>query len=153
LKWGLAAFTFIGALLGVGVTLWLAVSTLIKNGQHAYVLLPIFFIVMALYALGAVAAILFARNTQHRGLLRFYYALQIIALNIPWLVWRFSSGAYLIPTLGLENKQLTFGMAVWLGSDWQFYISTSGANATWEVGINLVAIAVLWLLRSRSINK
>jgi len=59
----------------------------------------IFFVVAALYVPGGVAGVRFAQKTARRGLLRFYYALQVVALSSPYLELRFFSGGHLLPSL------------------------------------------------------
>jgi len=140
LKWPIAALTLIGSIVGGGLTLATLLGMLTR-GLSVRVL-PIFVVVAALYALGLAAGVLFAQNAARRGLLRFYYLLQILWISSPFVSFRFVSGAHVMP--GIMVGKLSFSWGV--GSVW--HVAGSSAAATWGLGINLVALTVLWLLRS-----
>jgi len=145
-KWFLVVFTLVGALLGAGMTLWMIVPPLLAGAAVSPLIGLIFAGAIALYLLGGVAAIRFARNPAQRGLLRFYYALQVLALASPALELRFFSGAHLLPTLELQAQRFGVGVDFWFGSTWHVRLD---GGAAWAVGVNLVAVLVLWLLRTR----
>jgi len=145
-KWLLAAFTLIGAALGAGLTLWILVPPLLRQEAVAAPIVLIFVGVTALYVLGGVAAVRFALDPARRRLLRYYYALQVVALASPMLEFRFFSGAHLLPTLDFQPWRVGFGLDFWLGSTWQVQFNS---DAHWALGVNLVAVAVLWWLRER----
>jgi len=147
LKWLLVVFTLMGAIVGLAITVWIALP-FVKQGALSWPIGLILVVVMALYALGGAAAVRFARHPEQRGWLRFYYALQVLALSSPFLNLHFFSGAYLIPTLTLPSWPVAFGLEAWFGSAWSIHL-IGGGNA-WTVGVNLVAVAVLWLLRNRA---
>jgi len=139
LKWPIAALTLIGSILGAALTMTTFFGMLTR-GLSVRVI-PAFLVAGALYALGLAAGVLFAQNASRRGLLRFYYALQILWLSSPFVSFRFVSGAHFMPGIMGEKITLSYG----LGSVW--HVATSSA-ASWGLGINLVALAVFWLLRS-----
>jgi len=139
LKWPIAALTLIGSIVGGGLTLATLLGMLTR-GLSVRVL-PIFLVVAALYALGLAAGVLFAQNDARRGLLRFYYLLQILWFTSPLVSFRFVSGAHVMP--GIVGEKITFSYG--LGSVWHV---AGSSTASWGLGINLVALLVLWLLRS-----
>jgi len=139
LKWPIAALTLIGSIVGCGLTLATLLGMLTR-GLSVRVL-PIFLVVVALYALGLAAGVLFAQNDTRRGLLRFYYLLQILWLSSPVVSFRFVSGAHVMPAMVGDKLTFSYG----LGSVW--HVAGSSA-ASWGLGINLVALVVLWLLRN-----
>jgi len=152
LKNGLVIFTCLGALIGIGVMLWFFFSNFSELVGQRYLLLPVLFLFVTLYALGFVAAIIFARDTKRRTLLRIYYALQVIHIEIPFLGFGFFSGSCIVGMIGFRENELLFNAKFsLLGSEGNFNLSSAGDlnNAAWVVGINLVAIVVLWLLRVR----
>jgi len=140
LKWPIAALTLIGSIIGAALTMTTFFGMLTR-GLSVRVI-PAFLIAGALYALGLAAGVLFAQNDARRGLLRFYYALQILWISSPLVSFRFVSGAHVMPGIMLGNVSFSWG----LGSIW--HVAGSSAAATWGLGINLVALIVLWLLRN-----
>jgi len=140
LKWPIAALTLIGSIVGGGLTL----ATLLGMPSRGLSLrvLPIFLVVAALYALGLAAGVLFAQNTARRGLLRFYYVLQILWFTSPLVSFRFVSGAHIMPAIMGGKFTFSYG----LGSVW--HVAGASAAAGWGLGINLVALVVYWLLRN-----
>jgi|GEM_PF-660812 len=145
-KWFLVVLTLLGAAAGAGVTLWMIVPPLLAGAIVAPLVGLIFAVVIALYVLGGVAAVRFARDPDKRGMLRFYYALQVVAIASPALELRFFSGAHLLPTFGLAKWKVDVGLDFWFGSSWNVRLD---GGADWAVGVNLVAVLVLWLLRTR----
>jgi len=139
LKWPIAALTLIGSIVGGGLTLATLLSMLTR-GLSVRVL-PIFLVAALLYAIGLAAGVLFAQNDARRGLIRFYYVLQLLWVTSPFVSFRFVSGAHVMP--GIVGEKITFSYG--LGSVW--HVAGSSA-ASWGIGINLVALAVLWLLRN-----
>jgi len=139
LKWPITALTLIGSIVGAGLTLATLLGMLTRG--FSVRVLPIFLVVAALYALGLAAGILFAQNDARRGLLRVYYALQVLWLSSPFVSFRFVSGAHVMPAI--VGGKITFSYG--LGSVW--HVAASSA-AAWGFGVNLVALAVFWLLRS-----
>jgi len=147
IKWLLVVFTLLGAILGLAITLRVGIP-IFKQADALWQIKLIFAVATALYGLGVIASLWFARNTARRGLLRFYYWLQIVALSAPFMDYQFVSGAHLTPSLGLSltDTPVVFGLSFWFGSIWEFQLLGESA---WSLGINLVAVAILWLLRSR----
>jgi len=140
LKWPIAALTLIGSIVGGGLTL----ATLLGMSSQGLSVraLPVFVIVAALYALGLAAGVLFAQNAARRGLLRFYYLLQILWLTSPLVSFRFVSGAHIMPAIVGEKFTFSYG----LGSVW--HVAGASPAAGWGLGINLIALVIFWLLRS-----
>ncbi|KXU38055.1 hypothetical protein AXK12_00675 [Cephaloticoccus capnophilus] len=143
LKWPITALTLIGSIIGAALTLTTFFGMLTRGLSVRA--LPIFLIAGALYALGLAAGILFAQNDSRRGLIRIYYALQILWLSSPFVSFRFVSGAHFMPAIMGEKLTLSYGF----GSVW--HIASSGAGP-WGLGINLVALTVFWLLRGSRKN-
>jgi len=139
LKWPLAALTLIGSILGAGLTL-LTIPLALGPGADSSTTLP-FFVASAFYALGIVAGLRFANNDSRRGLMRLYYALQIPWLSSPLIGLRFVSGANVSAALPSFSYSL--------GSVWHF---GSSHAAPWGLGLNLLALAILFLLRGRPQN-
>jgi hypothetical protein len=109
------------------------------NKVIAYIMLGAFIV---LYGYGIFVGLKLSESPAPLGHLRVYFALQIPLISSPVVAYRFCSGlqatiAIIPPTLGWDSR---------LGSEWHFAISSSDR---WGIGVNLVALAIMFLLYSR----
>ena len=132
----LLILTIGGGFVGIALT-----TTLFHQANKviAYVLLLAF---IAFYGYGVFVGLKLSEGPAPLGHLRAYFAFQIPLLSSPVVAYRFCSGlqatiAIIPPTLGWDCR---------LGSEWHFAVLSSDR---WGIGVNLVALAIMFLLYSR----
>jgi len=111
------------------------------NKVIAYILTLVF---LGLYGYGIFVGFKLSEGSLPLRHLRLYFSLQIPFISSPLIAYRFYSG--LQATVAIIQPGLKWGWDWRLGSAWQFVIHSS---APWGVGINLVALAIVFLLNSR----
>jgi hypothetical protein len=133
-----------GGALGIAITAWLAVTA----GPNLALL--IFVPVIAAYVFGihcGVAAL--RRSPRYLSRNAWFYWLQLPVLSTPAFVYSFVSGLQVV--VGVAPPRLIWNF--YLGSTFQLFI---GAGAPLVLGINLVAVAILVLIRrmeARSVSE
>ena len=134
----LLILTIGGGFVGVTVTIQ---SLLHANKVTAYIMAVVF---LGLYGYGIFAGFKLSESSAPLRHLRLYFSLQIPFISSPFIAYRFCSG--LEATVAIIQPGFRWGWDWRLGSAWQFVIHSS---AHWGFGINLVALAIVFLLNSR----
>jgi len=134
----LLILTIGGGFVGVAVTIQFFLHA---NTVIAYILALAF---LGLYGYGIFVGFKLSEGSAPLRHLRLYFALQVPLISSPFITYRFCSG--LQATVAIIQPGLRWGWDWRLGSEWQFVIHSS---APWGVGINLVALAIVFLLNSR----
>jgi hypothetical protein len=132
----LLIFTIGGGFMGVAVTTQFFSQA---NKLIAYIVLLFF---VGLYAYGIFVGLKLSEGSIPIRHLRFYFGLQIPFISSPVIAYRFCSGLEVTVAI----LQLRLGCEYRLGSGGQFAILSS---APWGIGVNLVALAIVFLLYSR----
>jgi hypothetical protein len=97
---------------------------------------------IALYGYGIFVGLKLSEGPTPLRHLRAYFILQIPLISSPLVAYRFCSG--LQATVAIIPP--SFGFDFRLGSEWHFAVSSSDR---WGIGVNLVALAIVFLLYSR----
>jgi hypothetical protein len=105
----------------------------------AYIMLLAF---VCLYGYGIFIGLKLSEGSAPLAHLRFYFGLQIPFISSPIIAYQFCSGLH--ATVAIIQPGLTWGYR--LGSECRFAILSS---APWGIGINFVALAIVFLLYSR----
>jgi hypothetical protein len=132
----LVVLTIGGGFVGVALTSQFFHQT---NKVIAYIMLLAF---VTLYGYGIFIGLKVSEGRASLRHLRFYFGLQIPFISSPLIVYQFCSGLH--GTVAIIQSRLTWGCR--LGSESQFAILSS---APWGIGINFVALAIVFLLYSR----
>jgi hypothetical protein len=109
------------------------------NKVIAYIMLLAF---VGLYGYGIFVGLKLSEGSAPLRHLRLYFGLQIPFISSPLIAYRFCSG--LQATVAIIQPGLRWDCR--LGSEWQIAILSSGL---WGVGVNFVALAIVFLLYSR----
>jgi hypothetical protein len=105
----------------------------------AYVMLVAF---ISLYAYGIFTGIKLSEGLPPLKHLRLYFGLQIPFISSPVIGYRFGSGLQM--TVAIIQSEMRWDCR--LGAEGQFALLPS---APWGIGINFVALAIVFLLYSR----
>src|SRR5437870_5311097 len=132
----LLILTIGGGFVGVAVTIQFFLHA---NTVIAYIVAVAF---LGLYGYGIFVGFKLSEGSAPLRHLRLYFALQVPLISSPLITYRFCSG--LQATVAIIQQSFRWDWR--LGSEWQFVIHSS---APWGVGINLVALAIVFLLNSR----
>src|SRR5262249_22506684 len=99
---------------------------------------------LGLFGYGIFAGFKLREGSAALPHLRLYFSLPIPFISLPFIAYRFFSRFE--ATLAINPPSFRWGWDWGLGSEWQFVIHSS---AHWGFGINLVALAIVFLLNSR----
>ena len=131
----LVTMTVGGGFAGIAMTLPMIFST--ENRSAAVIFLM--GIILALYAFVVASGLIYVQNPQRTGPLIVAFLLQVPWISSPLLVYKFTAGFQI--TAALIGGHPNGGFRI--GSD--FLISLL-RPLPWGAGVNLVALAILFLL-------